>query len=61
MQPLLQAPVVAALPHWTSPRTFGDPQGVMLVVLLVLLALFAVMAIYTLVRELAPRRRGRGA
>ena len=29
------------LPRWTSPRTFGDPQGAILIMLLAWLALFA--------------------
>ena len=44
------------LPHWTSPQTFGDPQGVILVMLIALLTLFAAMAVFTIVHAFRSKR-----
>ena len=52
--------VIAGLPRWTSPHTFGDPQGAIRVMLLTLLALFAGLALFTIVHALSEGRRGRG-
>ena len=51
--------VIAGMSRWTSPRTFGDPQGAILVMLLTLLALFAGLALFTIVHALREGRRGR--
>lgn len=61
MQYVTHPGMVTTLPHWTALRTFGDPQGLILIMLLALLSLFGVMALYTIVREFRAGRRGRGA
>jgi hypothetical protein len=48
---LVHPPAVALLPQWTSSRTFGDPQAVILVILIVLGVLVAALGLFTLVRE----------
>ena len=44
------------LPHWTSSQTFGDPQGIILVMLIVLITLFAAMAVFTIVHAFRSKR-----
>jgi hypothetical protein len=44
------------LPHWTSPQTFGNPQGFFLIVIVVLLSAAAIFGVYTVVREFRAMR-----
>ncbi len=44
------------LPHWTSSQTFGDPQGIILVMLIALITLFAAMAVFTIVQAFRSKR-----